>query len=174
MYSTVRTITAKAEPVTLDDLKNYLNTVYTDDDNRLIPGLLKSARQLSETFTNRALIAQTIEYTEVIDSDELDYQYVIKLPYPDHSTIEEVKVNGVAVTDYVKTGSTRLSVYLTGLTANSVGACEVYVKYKCPGTCIDGIKTAIMCITKDMYENRGKDQLTENGMIMLMPYKIYW
>jgi hypothetical protein len=173
MFETIRTKTAKVEPVTLDESKNFLNTEYTDDDRNLIPSLCTAARELAEQFCNRSFVAQTIEYSEVIDADELEYQYVIKLPYPDHLSVDEVKINGVVNTDYVKTGTTRLSVYLTGLATGEAGVCEVYVKYKASGTCPEMVKTAIKQIVKDSYENRGKDLMSNNGLTLLMPYKVY-
>ena len=173
MFETIRTKTASVEPVSLTEIKNYINTEYTDDDTVLLPYLIIAARELAEKFCNRSFVAQTIEYTEEIDLDTLVYQYVFKLPYPDHLAIVEVKVNSVVTTDYVKTGTTRLSVYLSSLTENTVGTCEVYIKYTASGTCPDAVKTAIKQIAKDMYENRGKDAMNSNGFNLLMPYKVY-
>ena len=172
-YEVSKTKTAKVEPVTLADMKNYLNTEYTDDDKNLIPSLIMSARELAENFCNRSFVASTIEYTEMLDSDELEYLYVIKLPFPDHASVDEVKINDVITTNYTKTGSVRLSVYLPGLAIGESEVCTVYVKYKTAGNCPEAVKTAIMQIVKDMYENRGKDPMSANGFSLLQHYKVY-
>ncbi len=167
-----KTITG-AEPVLIADFKTFANTDYTDDDLILIPICITGAREIAEKLTGLGLIAQTVEISEVFTSDEIDPINRIRLPLPIHGTIDSVTVNGTAFTAFTTTGLNQKTVYLTGLTANSNGVCEVVIQFKCTGVCTSGIKAAILNIALDMYTNRSTADLNLNGIKLLSPYKIY-
>ncbi len=181
MYELRRTITGTVEPVTLADFKEFAETAYTDNDAVLLPSLITTARELAERLTGRALIGQTIEYNEVLTAQDIEYIYAVRLPFPNHSVINSVMVNGVIFPGYTTTGLDKKVVYLPGLTMYNSGItpygqgnCEIYISYAAiPGTIPQGLITAIKNIAKDLYVNRGVKELNENGVKMLQPYKIY-
>ncbi len=50
-----------AEPVTLAEAKDHLRVTTTDEDS-LIESLISAAREIAESFTNRALVTQTWDW----------------------------------------------------------------------------------------------------------------
>ena len=180
MYELRRTITGTLEPVSLTDIKEFAESAYTDNDAVLWPSLITSARELAERFTGRALIAQTIEYSEVLTALEIEFIHSVRLPFPNHTGLPTVNINGNPFLTYTKTGLDRYVLYLPGLTSYNSGIspyadgkCEIYVNYMAvPGVIPQGLITAIKNIAKDLFVNRGKDSLNENGMRLLQPYKI--
>ena len=159
---TRRTITG-TEPINLADMKVFLRTDY-DTDDALITGLISSARERAEVFCGRSFVAQSIELAHDLEDDETK----ITLPYPNHSTIDEVKVDGL-IAGYVKTGLVRFTIRLT-----EEGAGELTVKYKCSGECPEAVKSIIMEIVRESYDNRSEQPLNENAFAKLLPYKIYY
>jgi hypothetical protein len=174
MYDVKRTITG-TEPVTPAEIKAYILNRYDPEieTDVLLSTLLSTARELAEQYCNRSFIEQEIEYTEYIASSWTADPPEIILPFPNHLTVEEVKVSDVVTTDYTLIGINRYTLQFTGrcYSTESTGV-KYYIKYTA-GECTTLAKTAIMQICKDMYENRGKDPLTSNGFMMLNPLKIY-
>ena len=76
---------ATSEPVTLAEVKAYLNIDVTDWDDKLTTAIT-SARMQIEKLTGLSLAAVTYEY-EVQDYDEL----YIDLPYPKCGSVSSVK-----------------------------------------------------------------------------------
>jgi Phage QLRG family, putative DNA packaging. len=67
MSSTFRVITPPSvEPITLSDVKNYLNVDFDDLDATIAP-IITSAREYIEHITGRALATQVIQQTVVIE-----------------------------------------------------------------------------------------------------------
>jgi len=159
---TKRTVTG-VEPILLADAKLFLRTDYTTDDT-LITRLILSARERAEKFCNCSFVAQSIELSHDLEDDETK----ITLPYPNHLSIEEVKVDGV-VSGYTKTGLNRFTIQLA-----EQGTGELTVKYKASGECPEGVKSAIYDIIKESYDNRSEMPMNENAMVKLTPYKIYY
>lgn len=163
------------EPVTSDEVKLYCKIDY-DVDDTLITSLITSCRQRIERFTGLALVSKTIEYFE----DDLS-ENEFELPYPEHDEIQEVKLNGVATTDYVKTG---LSAFILSLTVKTNTSTEpttdrgLYIKYTTTGNCEEGIKNEILRLINEYYEHRGNTfegsitELTENSYCNLMQYVV--
>jgi uncharacterized phiE125 gp8 family phage protein len=56
------TVAPAIEPVTLDEAKEHLGVLVSDDDD-LITALIIAAREFVENYTGRKLIEQTIQYT---------------------------------------------------------------------------------------------------------------
>lgn len=167
-----RTITG-TEPISVAEFKLFANTEYTDDDAVLIPSIITGSRSIAEQYTGRSFIAQTIEVNQVFESGDLDEITGIKLPFPNHTEITSVKMNGSSFTAYAKTGINQYTVYLTGLSADSNGICEVNIVFKSSGTCPEEAKTAIKNIALDMYTNRSTTPLNENGVKLLTTLRLY-
>lgn len=73
-----------AEPVTTADAKAFARVDVSDDD-ALIDGLIKSAREFVEGYIHRALITQTLEYRR------RGFESYIPLPMPPLQSVGSVK-----------------------------------------------------------------------------------
>lgn len=142
------TITGLTEPITLTEAKNYLKVDFTTDDT-LIGLLITSVREQAEKYTGLSLIAKTLE----LFNDEIPE--TITLPYPEHSEVTEVKLNGVVTTGYYKTGLTQFILSFTEITNTTVDNSGLYVKYKCSGSCPSGLKALMLKEIDEAYRNRG-------------------
>jgi len=138
-----------SEPLSASEVKSYLKIDFTTDDT-LIGTLITGVRQQIEIFTGLALVEKTIEYFD----EEIDDEIV--LPFPVHSAISEVKLNGVISTDYVKTGLTQFIIKPNDTTllsdADDYG---VKITYTTTGTCPQAIKNEMLKLLDEKYRNRG-------------------
>jgi len=143
-----QTITGN-EPITVAEVKSYLKIDFTTDDT-LVGTLITGVREQIELFTGLGLIAKTIEYFD----EEIDEE--IKLPFPEHLEITEVKLNGIVSTSYVKTGLSQFIIKPNSTTvtdaSNDYG---FYCKYKVTGTCQQAIKNEMLKLIDEKYRNRG-------------------
>lgn len=161
-----------SEPVSVADVKNYLKVDFTTNDT-LIASLITGIREQIELFTGLALVAKTVEYF-----DETIPTKPVKLPFPEHLSIEELKINGEVSTSYVKTGLSQFIVTLTATTTETslINDAGFYIKYKCTGTCPNGIKLEIFKAIDEKYRNRGNTfegaiaDLSENSYANLAKY----
>lgn len=161
-----------SEPVSVADVKNYLKVDFTTNDT-LIASLITGIREQIELFTGLALVAKTVEYF-----DETIPTKPVKLPFPEHLSIEELKINGEVSTSYVKTGLSQFIVTLTATTTETslINDAGFYIKYKCTGTCPSGIKLEILKAIDEKYRNRGNTfegaiaDLSENSYANLAKY----
>lgn len=151
-----------SEPITTTEAKSWLKVDFSDDDT-LIGMLITSVRESLEKFTGLALIEKTIEYFD----DEIDSE--ILLPYPAHTAITEVKINGVVSTSYVKTGLNQFIVYPNQVQSTmAITDAGIKITYTCTGTCPTALKTAMLKEIDEQYRNRGNtfegsiNQLSEN------------
>lgn len=166
------------EPITLAEARTFILD-RTDDDagaNALLSELITSAREQAELYCNRSFIPQIIEYSEQVKTNFSDPVPEFTLPFPNHISISEVKVDGVLSalnSDYTVSGINRLTVNFNNqyFTTDQNGT-TFYIKY-IAGDCSITAKSAILQIMKDMYENRGKDAMSGNGFKMLQPLRIY-
>lgn len=166
---------SSTEPITTAQVKAYCKIDYADEDT-LITSLITAVREQIEEFTGLALIAKTITYfNETLEANE-----EIKLPFPEHTAITSVKVNGVAITDYIKTGLSQFiikipSTYALGISENDYG---VEVVYTATGTCPQAIKIEMLRLFDEKYRNRGNTfegsiaELSENTYANLAKYVI--
>ena len=156
-----KTVTG-SEPLSAATVKSYLKVDFSTDDT-LIGTMITGVREMIEEFTGLSLIASTIIYFDEEIADE------IKLPYPEHASIEEVTLNGIVSTDYVKTGLTQFIIKPNDTTilgsANDYG---IKVTYKTSGACQQAIKNEMLREIDEQYRNRGNSfegqitQLSEN------------
>jgi len=168
----VRTITG-AYPISLADAKMYLKANDYTTDDLLITQLIASATVQAEKFCNRSFVPQTIQYHEAFKADELDAVTELRLPYPNHVAVTEVKINGVVTTGYTVVGLNKLIVNVTGVSIGDAGIyAQVIVKYTA-GDCSEAEKLAIKNIVRDMYFNRADGPLNENAYVYLMPHIYY-
>jgi len=68
-YSLTQTVAPAAEPITLDEAKLHLRVDSTDEDT-LVTGLIKAAREMAEAYTRRQFITATFtaKYNNFPDS----------------------------------------------------------------------------------------------------------
>lgn len=153
-----------AEPLTLDDAKNYLKLDF-DTDDVLIASVITSAREQAERFCNRCFVAKTIEFATT------EFDLPVLLPFPNHNEITEVLLDDVAYTGWTKTGITQLTVTINDSIDTTK---ELKVTYTAGGDITESEKNAIKKVIADMYRNRDESGiLSENAMMYLMPYKVY-
>lgn len=93
----LKLITAPAaEPVTLAEAKSQLRVDGTDDDT-LITGLIKNAREYCEAFQNRAMVTQTWDlWLGAWPSGDH-----IEIPLPPLQSVTSVKYYGTDDTEYI-------------------------------------------------------------------------
>ena len=157
------------EPITTSEAKTYLKVDYTDEDT-LIGMLISGIREQVEEFTGLGIAARDVEYF----NDEIPEE--IKLPYPVHDSITEVKINGTASTAYKKTGLTQIIVYPEEQFLSGEDNQGIYIKYKVLGTCPAGLKLEMLKILDEKYRNRGNtfegsiSELNENAYANLAKY----
>lgn len=161
--------TVTVEPITLVEAKTYLKVDYADEDT-LINMLISGVREQVEAFTGLGIVARTIEYF----NDEIPDEIV--LPYPEHSSITEVKINDVVSTAYKKTGLTQFIIYPENTYLSGENQQGIYIKYVTSGTCPVGLKLELLKIIDEKYRNRGNTfegsitELNENAYANLAKY----
>lgn len=169
--NTTRTATG-AEPIPLAAAKLFLKVDFTTDDT-LITEIITAAREQAEKFCARSFVAQTIVYQETIPDEDIELETELRLPYPNHIAISEVKVNGDVTTSYTNTGLNHFVVKIAGLTVGDDNEnAEVQVTYTA-GDCPAGVKIALYNIIREMYFNRSDMVLSENAYVWLTPYICY-
>lgn len=161
-----------SEPLSAAEVNTYLKIDFTTDDT-LIGTLITGVRQAIEQFTGRALVAKTIEYFD----DEIDEEII--LPFPDHSAVTEVLLNGIASMDYVKTGLTQFIIKPNDTTVlgddNDYG---IKITYTTSGNCPQAIKNEMLKLLDEKYRNRGNtfegaiSDLSENAYANLAKYVV--
>lgn len=165
------------EPITVADVKAWLKVDYSDEDT-LITSLIKQVRELAEEAAGLSLVSKTIEYFE---EDEDVLAYWIKLPYPDHTAITEVVLDGETLSSsaYVTTGLTQLMIKVTGYSTSDISNKGLKVTYTAAGTCPEGVKLAMLKSIAETYEKRGNTfegslvKLTDNFYNYLSQFKAY-
>lgn len=157
------------EPITLSEARAYLKVDYTDEDT-LIGMLISGVREQVEEFTGLGIVARTIEYF----NEEIPEE--IALPYPEHATITEVKINDVVSTAYKKTGLSQFIIYPESTVLSGENNQGIYIKYTTSGTCPSGLKLEMLKIIDEKYRNRGNTfegsitELNENAYANLAKY----
>lgn len=158
-----------SEPVTANEVKSYLKVDFSNDDT-LISDLITGIREQIELFTGLSLVVKTIEYFDDEIPDE------IKLPYPEHDAITEVKINNEVSTAYIKTGLTQFIIKPTVISVNDANDYGIKITYTTKGTCTKGIKIEILKAIDEKYRNRGNTfegaiaDLSENSYANLAKY----
>lgn len=157
------------EPITATEVKTYCKIDYSDEDT-LITLLIKGVREQIEKFTGLAITSKTIEYF----NEEIEEE--IRLPYPSHASITEVKINGEVSTAYHKTGLSQFIIYPDSTFISGEDNEGIYIKYATDGVCPDGIKLEMFKIIDEKYRNRGNTfegsiaELNENAYANLAKY----
>lgn len=152
------------EPISATEAKSWLKVDFSTDDT-LIGMLITAVREAAEKYTGLSLIAKTIEYfDEAPDS-------IVKLPFPEHLEITEVKINNVVTTGYLKTGLTQFIIDISPVFQSSTDNDNgLYVKYKTTGTCPTGLKALMLKEIDEQYRNRGN---TFEGAIVDLSANFY-
>ena len=154
-----------SEPISLDEAKAFMRVSFESDDTQ-IQSIITRVRQMAEQILSRSFVAKTITYYEEIAEKE-----VVKLPFPNHSQVLNVYVNGVDMVDNTTVrGLTQLSVV-----GDFVGK-EIRVIYTTDGTIESGIKSAMLKEIVNQYQNKDSYYLENAGEStdrfrgMLRPY----
>lgn len=149
-----------SEPISLDEAKNYLKIDF-DTEDTLIAEMITSAREQAELFCNRSFVPKTIEFSTK------DFENPVLLPFPNHTEITSVVVDGESV-EYTSTGLTQLEIEVT-----AIGK-ELKVIYQAGGDITKAEKEALKKVLADMYRNRDESgALTENAIGYLSTFKVY-
>lgn len=163
------------EPILASEVKSWLKVDF-DTEDALINSLITQVRELAEEASGLALIDKTIEYFED-DADILSDW--VKLPYPQHSAITEVKVNGEVTTSYAKTGLTQFSIRVDNFASTTSSDNGLYAKYTTLANCPKGVKLAMLEAIAENYEKRGNTfegglvKMTDNFYNHLQLFKVY-
>ena len=152
-----------SEPISSTEAKSWLKVDFSTDDT-LIGMLITSVREQAEKYTGLGLIEKTIELFD----EEIPAK--IKLPYPDHLEVTEVKLNNIITTGYTKTGLSQFILSFTEVTNLTADNSGLYVKYKCTGTCPTGLKALMLKEIDEQYRNRGN---TFEGAIVDLSANFY-
>ena len=140
------------EPIALNEAKAFMRVSFDSDDPQ-IEAIIKRVRQMAEQILSRSFVSKTITYYEQVAEKE-----VILLPFPNHSQVLEVYVNGVDTVDNVTIrGLTQLTV-----AGDFVGK-EVKVIYSTDGTIESGIKSAMLKEIVNQYQNKDSYYLENTG-----------
>ena len=140
------------EPIALNEAKAFMRVSFDSDDPQ-IEGIIKRVRQMAEQILSRSFVSKTITYYEQVATQEM-----ILLPFPNHSQVLNVYVNGVDIVDDVTIrGLTQLTV-----TGDFVGK-EVRVIYSADGTVESGIKSAMLKEIVNQYQNKDSYYLENAG-----------
>ena len=151
-----------SEPITLADVKLYCKIDY-DTEDTLITLLITGVREQIEKFTHLSLIAKTLIYF----NEEINEEII--LPYPEHSAITEVAINGTATTGYTKTGLSQFIIYPTATYSLGQNDQGIKITYTTTGNCPEGIKIEMLRLLAEKYRQRGNTfegattELTENS-----------
>lgn len=142
--------TSITEPVELEDAKEWLRVDYDDDDD-LITGMIKSARQSIEQFLNIALVDKSV-VLDVITTCETD---VIRLPYVESAEIEIEDIDDDEAVD-----TENYKVRGAGVTVNYAGYFSITYDIEA-GEIPEAIKEGIKMEVAERYANRGENDNTE-------------
>lgn len=154
------------EPVSLAEAKKHCRVDHPNDD-ALIAGYILAARQWAETYLRRALCTQTLDYT-------LDcWPGEIVLPRPPHQSVTSISyVDAAGATQVLATSEYQVDLSSDSLAARIRPAYQktwptirldtfnpITVRYVAgyggnPSNIPDSIRSAILLLIGDLYENR--------------------
>lgn len=152
------------EPVSLEDMKNYLRVDVTDDDV-LISNLIKTARDYIERITNRSIVLKRYEY--ILDDFPNGH---IQLPRPPLVSVEQLTYKTIDGTemlysDYIVDveGEPARIIAPNGWPSESLYPVNaVKVTYQAGYSQIpESLKHAIFMLVAHWYENRQPFIITE-------------
>lgn len=169
------------EPVSLDEVKQYLRVDFTDDDT-LITFLIRTAREYCEQILNASLVEKRSEYY----LNEFPAENYIKIPKPPLVTVESVTIKdseGIENTfnDYVVVENEFEESKI--LATNGWPNIELYpanpikITYTAGySTVPEPIKMAILLLITHWYENREiigqtTSQINFSVNALLSPYR---
>jgi len=159
LYVASGEVTLQAEPVTLQEVKNWLR-IDLDDDDDILTMLITAARETLEAYTNVSFISRVVKAT--IKNQLGGYP----LPYgPVGDIISFTDKDGEDITDYEITGTDFKQVETAFFDPVTV---EYNAGYSVPPT---DFKTAILCQVALMYENRGEATISGSAKALLSKYR---
>lgn len=156
------------EPVIVDEAKDWMRVDY-DDDDELIEGMIKSARQSIEQFTNLALVDKSviIDVTTTCETDN------IRLPLIEN--IEEVSIEDI--NDEEDVDVENYKVRGAGVKVNYAGYFSISYDVEA-GDTPEALKEAIKMEVAERYANRGEnngtDGLSKSAQSKAQPFVQIW
>lgn len=162
------------EPVTLDDVKDWLEVDF-DDKDEMLSSMITGARQSVEKFLNCHLVAKSV--TMDIENTKDDYDTI---SFPGALAVSGVSVSELDDYDVATVGVAGTDYYVRANVLR-VPTGRFTVSYTTvPGTIPQAIKEAIMMEIAERYRARGentvegKNGLSEAAKEKLYPYQIVW
>jgi hypothetical protein len=161
------------EPVTLEEVKDWLQVDFTEHDG-LLNGMIKGARRTIEKLCNISLVPKAVTLDVETTGDE-------KVPMPYTASFSGSPALVVKSFDSNDTETTLVSgtdFYVRGNNIR-IGEGRYSVSYTTvPGTIPEDIKEAIKMEVAERYANRGEN-LTTSGLSKgaiekVSPYQIIW
>lgn len=137
-----------SEPISLAQAKGYLRVSHDDEDD-LIESLITAARQWAESYTNKAIVEQTV--VAYYDAPQQDFE----LPLGNATSLTSVTNGGEAVTAKLLVGNPSI-VTIVGDVPVSVDEKQSVVITYDAGFAVapKNIQQAMKILISDMYEHR--------------------
>lgn len=174
-----------AEPLNLEEVKDYLR-IETAEDDPLLNSLIKVARKVAEEYTARGFFEQV--WIQTIEREEITKEIAfLRSPFKELVKIEtqDSEGNWTIVSGnayYVKSDAEPAKVKLkTGESwGNAVETLKIEFKtgYSTTSEIPEPLKLAILRLIAYYYENRGDatsfKQIPDDVKILLDPFRVIW
>lgn len=152
--------------ITLQEAKDFMKVDYSDDDT-IIGYMIAAAHDWAENYLSKDIIAKQREY--YLDKTN----GLFDLPFAPNASIDEVKINDVATTDYEVLGLNNETIEL-----DAGESLKVKIKYTTLGIDASLAKQAILQLVSTYYDNRadfevgvGVNVIPTNVKAILAPLK---
>lgn len=160
---------AVTEPVTLDEVKAWLQVDFTDHDE-ILNGMIKGARRTIEKLCNISLVPKSVTLDIEVTGDD-------KVPMPYTASFASPVVKSVASDDTETILTSGTDYYIRGNNIR-LGEGRYSVAYTTVPVVPEDIKEAIKMEVAERYANRGEN-LTTSGLSKgaiekVSPYQIIW
>lgn len=154
-----------SEPIELEEAKSFMRVSHTSDDAQII-NIIKRVRQRAEQILSRSFAQKTITYYEAVAERD-----IIALPFPQHSSISSVLIDGIESIDSIKQKGLTQSVIEGSFTGK-----EITVLYLTTGETEEGVKSAMLKEILNQYQNKDSyymqnmADVSDRFIGMLQPY----
>lgn len=163
MDNKIITTIGTTEPVTLEEVKNYLRITNSRDD-AFIESIIPNARIRAERYLNSDIVSkQRREYFDCITEP-------INLRYSPISTVDTVLIEGETMTvdtDYTVEGLDNPLFKLEQASAD-----KVTITYTTAGIDAQLVKPGILALVAELYHSR-TEKVSTNWRSFLSPFKVF-
>lgn len=155
-----------SEPVSLGEAKRHLRIVDFYDDDNLIIGLIKTARQVAEEFTRLAFVSQTYDFyidhfANEIELPKPPVSIINSVTYTDENNVSQTLTSSIYELNTIDRPNKMLLAYdqswPTTLARKNVVKINFTAGYvdNTTGLLPQTIKQAILLMVEHLYENTG-------------------